>query len=132
MRDTAHIAVAMTAPINRKGRTMKRLMLIAALLALAGCATPNELKQDGPRSEHRLRLQPTEAVKCLARNAEEFFGGFDAQIRENEVHVRGGDPRRLVAVAAVSPADQGSAATIWRTQSLLFISGLPAAMAKGC
>ena len=27
-------------------------------------------------------------MNCMARNAEEFFGGFDAQIRENEVHVR--------------------------------------------
>lgn len=112
---------------------MKRLTL-AALVLLAGCATPSELKQDGVRAEYTLRLAALEAARCLARNAEEFLPWYEARERDMggtyEVHVR--TSGNLVAVAVVRPAINGSSATIWRMAIPTVANSLPDAMAKGC
>lgn len=114
---------------------MKRLAIPVALALLTGCATPTELKQDGIRTHYTLRLPPDQAARCLARNAEEYFGGFGAQVRETEapgileVHVR---MEQLLAVAHIEPKGGGSSATIWRGRIPLIAWGLPEAMAKGC
>lgn len=101
-----------------------------ALLLLAGCATPAEIRRDGVREEFSLTLPADKAVTCVRRNAEEYSGAFSVSAHDREVIVRG--PDTTVAVAEIRANGARSAATIWRKSPTFGISDLPAAMAKGC
>lgn len=108
-----------------------RAATVALLALLAGCSTPGDVRRDGERAEVRLTLPPATATGCLARNADEFGGGYSSTIRGNEVIVRlGGE--MTVAVAEVRPDGAGSIATIWRRALTYPHGALPAAMTKGC
>lgn len=113
-----------------------KLGWIALTAALAGCATPQELKQDGARHDYTLKLAPAEAVRCMSRNAEEHAGYVTPRVRDTgqadvrEIVVSGLDS--TLAVAEIRAAGNGSRATIWRAAIPAMPFGLPAAMAKGC
>lgn len=113
----------------------KRMALVFAL-AMAGCATPSEVCRDGIRTDYTLRRPPAQAARCLANNADEYMGLFDARVRDTDVadvfEVLVRTDLSVVAVAVVRPSSTGSTATIWRSVLPLTAIGLPAAMAKGC
>ena len=89
---------------------------------------------DRVRTDYALSLAPRQAVRCVARNAEQSGASFRAQIQEadtlvSEVHVRQGDV--LAAIAHVAPWKSGSAVTIWRNASIVD-ARFADAMAEGC
>lgn len=108
-----------------------RTSAIALLALLTACSTPGDVRRDGERAEVRLTLPPAAATGCLAKNADEFGGGYSSTVRGNEVIVRlGGET--TVAVAEVRPDGGGSIATIWRRALTYPHGALPSAMTKGC
>lgn len=104
---------------------MKRA-LIALPLLLAACYTPGEIREQGTRSEHAVRLPPAEAASCMARNANEYGMGVYATVNGTEVVVRGSES--AFATASAVPGK----ATVWLGPNALLLGSLPAAMTRGC
>lgn len=101
-----------------------------ALLLLAGCATPGEVRRDGAREEFSLQLPADKAVTCMAQHAEEYASWAIVQRRDSEILVRTSE--MAIVVAEVYTASPGSRAIVYRNTMAGFFAGLPAAMAKGC
>ena len=94
---------------------------VVLLIGLTGCATTLEqLKQESQRSVHVLKQPAAPAAACLARNADNFRGGFKAVSRRidvgYEVIVRMADADRVVALAYIVPEGTGSEASVWVTK----------------
>lgn len=97
------------------------MRLHAALaLILAGCAsTPQEVIQEGPRSDHDLKLAPAAAAGCISRNAENLVDSIQAPMRPLpeadyfEVVIRnmGSDFRPILMVGIVAPRTPGARVT---------------------
>lgn len=117
---------------------MTRLAPLVALALIAGCATPQEVIDQGLRSVHELKSAPAIAAPCLARNAENDRALWSTTVRpldrpdRLEVILRT-SPEVTIVVAHVEPNGIGSRATIW-LRSTWFYRGdeLVAAMAKDC
>lgn len=97
-----------------------------ALLLLAGCYTPGEIRDQGTRHERAVSLPPVEAASCMARHANEYGMGVHALVNGNEVVVRGSESALAVATAAPGKA------TIWLGPNAAFMGSLPDVMTKGC
>lgn len=113
---------------------MRSLVLAVALLA--GCETPGELIQGGPRSTYQLKLPQDRAAVCLARAAENHIGTLSAIVRpldqnttEVVVRVQGQD---AVLVAHVKPTGSQSQATFYRSNFYRWSADVIAAMVAGC
>ena len=101
-------------------RAAKPALACLATLALAGCAsTPQEIVQQGPRSEHTLQLPPFRAAGCIARNAENLVDSINAPIRplesgeRYEVVIRsiGNDLYPILLIGILEPMGNGSRVT---------------------
>lgn len=108
---------------------------VIAVVLLAGCVTVQDVQTSGDLSEHALRQSPRDAAGCLARNAENYWPGIQTYVRSagngnEEVVVRNGPDFALVH-ALVSPAAEGSRATI-RRRTPIFRPELVPAMLAGC
>lgn len=55
---------------------MNHLKTLALVAALAGCATVEELRTQGPDAELALKLPPEQAALCMTRNLERFHSGY--------------------------------------------------------
>jgi hypothetical protein len=110
-----------------------------AVALLAGCQAPlatQPVAREGTRSAHTLRLEPHLAAVCIAANVDKYRSPYSAQIRPGvapalvEVQVRGA---RLVAVAELTAAGEGSHASIWISPEPVYEwEALVAAMVEGC
>ena len=106
-----------------------RMMIAVLALAVSGCAmTPVQLREEGLRSQHTLKLPPMEAAACVARNIEEssrdsIIGKFQSGVRPGRVK---GEAELLAytmefnhMVADLSPKGGGSVANVWTSSRLL-------------
>lgn len=119
---------------------MMRITIAAiAAAVLTACATPGDVRRDGARSDYALKLAPAAAARCMARNAEDHFGTFSAQVRDgvaaaegSTVIVRAGDSTAVIA--DLRPRVGGSQASVWLSPLIFMPPGstLPAVMAQGC
>lgn len=118
---------------------MRITIAAIAAAALAACTTPADVRRDGARTDYTLKLAPAAAARCMARNAEDHFGTFSAQVRDGvtpaagaTVIVRGGDSTAVIA--ELRPAGGGSQAAVWLSPLIFAPPGsrLPAVMAQGC
>lgn len=114
---------------------MKRLAVIAVVV-LAGCQTPQDVRSSGERSVHDLKLPPERAAYCMARNIENYRTLYNPTVRPfgasgYEVVVRfGGDHTGFVA--QLEPNGAGSRATVWTLGYMFDRLGARAAMVGGC
>lgn len=117
---------------------MRSAAAIALLALMAGCATPQEMRDGSERHEFTSVRPAGDVARCIARIGEEQtpFAYPTATVRDGavagsyEVQIRQGDHTSFVA--DVVPAGSGSRATVYRYRGIITTSGLPAAMAKGC
>lgn len=117
---------------------MTRAAAIALLALLAGCATPQEMREGSERRDWTSARAPADVARCIARHAEENtpLAYPQATVREGsangslEVQVRHGDHTSFVA--DVLPSGAGSRVTLYRYRGMISTVNMPAAMAKGC
>lgn len=128
---------------------MNRLTVIAMAL-LAGCATtPNDVLKEGAKSTHQLRLPPSDAAACMARNVENYRPNVMHQPIHASVRALSGATVELVArtvipqttgtttvvVAHITPDGTGAGATVWVADAPIFLfdpQKVVAAMVVGC
>jgi hypothetical protein len=125
------------APFRAAGKRFTEAAVALALLG--GCQAPlatQPVAREGTRIAHTLRLEPHLAAVCIAANVDKHRSPYSAQIRPGvapvlvEVQVRGA---RLVAVAELTAAGEGSHAVIWMSPEPVYEwEALVAAMVEGC
>jgi hypothetical protein len=90
------------------------MVVVAALLA--GCATPNEVRQRAPHREFQVSRSPAEVRTCIGPAMDEAIMGFGLThlVRENGdmVSVISRNLETTLAVTDIRPAARGSDVTI--------------------
>lgn len=115
--------------------------LFIALMFLSACQGPlavEEMREKGIGSSHTIGQVPEQAATCLARNVQNRWAVFTAQILPLanktgfEVMVRN-SVGHLISVASVTPQGRGSVAFVWVSPRSLEVPDdfLPIAL-KGC
>lgn len=114
-------------------------VLFVLLLILLGCATPQNIWDEGKRESFASDQAPRAVARCIARNAESGAGFVTAQERVDEdgsaeviVRTTLMGSTNVMAVARIKPAPNGSVTDLAIAPDAIRPGAMRERLVKGC